>query len=149
MTYTFTIPGIAQPAGSKRAFVLKKAGQYTGRAVVADANPKSKSWQAEVKHAALNAGVTPLDGPISLALTFFMPRPKGHFGTGKNAATLKPDAPDYPIGRPDVLKLARGIEDALTGIAWRDDAQIVTETLEKLYCDHGEMPLVAVAIHPK
>lgn len=149
MTYTFTIPGIAQPAGSKRAFCLKKGGAFTGRAVVTDDNPKSKSWQAEVKHAALNAGVKPQDGPISLTLTFFMPRPKGHFGTGKNASTLKSDAPDCPTGRPDLLKLARGIEDALTGIAWRDDAQIVEEHLEKFYCDHGEMPLVTIAIHPQ
>jgi predicted short-subunit dehydrogenase-like oxidoreductase (DUF2520 family) len=32
-----------------------------------------------------------------------------------------------------VLKLARGVEDALTGIVWRDDAQIVVEHLEKRY----------------
>lgn len=33
---------------------------------------------------------------------------------------------------PDVLKLARGVEDALTGIVWRDDAQIVNESLSKV-----------------
>ena len=33
---------------------------------------------------------------------------------------------------PDVLKLARGVEDALTGIVWRDDAQIVNESLNKV-----------------
>jgi Holliday junction resolvase RusA-like endonuclease len=32
-----------------------------------------------------------------------------------------------------VLKLARAVEDALTGVVWRDDAEIVAEGLAKLY----------------
>jgi len=32
-----------------------------------------------------------------------------------------------------VLKLARGVEDALSGILYMDDAQIVSERLTKLY----------------
>jgi Holliday junction resolvase RusA-like endonuclease len=39
----------------------------------------------------------------------------------------------YPISKPDVLKLARAAEDALTGIIWSDDALIVQEHLYKAY----------------
>ena len=60
----------------------------------------------------------PLTGALSVSFTFFMPRPKGHFGTGKNAAALK---------------LARAAEDAMTGIVYRDDAQIVLEHIAKAY----------------
>jgi len=32
-----------------------------------------------------------------------------------------------------VLKLARAVEDALTGVIWADDAQIVDEVIRKRY----------------
>jgi Holliday junction resolvase RusA-like endonuclease len=47
------------------------------------------------------------------------------------------------VTRPDVLKLARAAEDALTGIVWRDDSQIVHETLAKVY---GEPERLEVAV---
>ena len=42
-----------------------------------------------------------------------------------------------------MLKLARAVEDALTGIVWRDDAQIVDEQLSKVY---GEPARVEVDV---
>jgi Holliday junction resolvase RusA-like endonuclease len=47
--------------------------------------------------------------------------------------------------KPDVLKLARAVEDALTGILYRDDAQIVTEVLRKRY---GDPPRVEIRLSP-
>ena len=47
----FEILGLAQPAGSKRAF----RHPHTGRPILTDANPKSKPWQAEVRAAAAEA----------------------------------------------------------------------------------------------
>ena len=32
-----------------------------------------------------------------------------------------------------LLKLTRAVEDALTGLVWRDDAQVVDEVLSKRY----------------
>lgn len=131
---TFTVFGIPKPAGSKTAFAIKRGGVYTGRTVVMDACKKTKSWQAIVKaEAKKHAPATPLVGPISVNFTFYMPRPKSHFGTGKNSKSLKLSAPAYLIGKPDVLKLARAVEDALTGIIYVDDSQIVDERLSKSY----------------
>jgi Holliday junction resolvase RusA-like endonuclease len=48
-------------------------------------------------------------------------------------ALLKGSAPEWPVARPDALKLARAAEDALTGIVWADDAQIVVERLGKVF----------------
>jgi len=72
-------------------------------------------------------------GPVRLSAIFHMPRPKGHYRTGKHASQLRPSAPEHPATKPDLLKLTRAIEDAMTGIVWRDDAQVVVEKLEKRY----------------
>lgn len=138
----FTVLGIAQPAGSKRAFYNKGAG----RLIVTDANKKSKPWKAEVADAARTAmlaesvtenGVL-VDGPLVLRLAFYVPRPKGHFG----ARGVRPSAPSHPAVRPDLLKLARGVEDACTGIVWRDDSQIVVEELQKMYGEPARVEVV-------
>lgn len=143
MTIAFTVPGEAQPAGSKRGFPFNRANGSTGVAI-SDANPKSKSWQHAVRTAAEEAYQGPLlEGPIRLTVQFFRVRPKGHFGSGKNANVLKPSAPAWPTSKPDTSKLLRGLEDALTSTIWRDDAQIVEQTASKHY---GERPCVVVSI---
>lgn len=126
---TLTIFGTPQPAGSKRGFAFRRANGSTGVAI-SDANPKSRDWKEQVASAArvVYAGDL-LEGPLSVAFRFYRPRPKGHFG--KRGLNAHGSATPFPIGRPDVLKLSRGVEDALTGVVWRDDAQIVHETIVK------------------
>lgn len=131
---SFFVAGKPQPAGSKRAFVIKKAGAYTGRAVVTDANPKSRDWKTDVQYEAkLHFTDAPWTGPIRLILRFLVLRPKSHYRTGKNSALLRDEAPTLPTSKPDSTKLCRGVEDALTGFLWADDAQIVTQFISKRY----------------
>jgi Holliday junction resolvase RusA-like endonuclease len=132
---TFTVVGTPEPAGSKRAFPIKRGGQFTGRVAVTDANPRVKSWQGAVADAAAKAanGVYFEHEPVGLSLVFSMKRPAGHYGSGRNADKLKPSAPARPTVKPDALKLARAIEDALTGVVWRDDSQVVVEAIDKRY----------------
>lgn len=132
--FALTVYGTPQAAGSKRAFTWRAKDGRSGSNVV-DANPKSKPWKDQIsQHAGEAWGVNaPLEGPLKVRFTFFRKRPAGHYGSGRNASVLKPSAPTYPTSKPDALKLARAVEDALTGIVYRDDAQIVTELLEKRY----------------
>jgi len=130
----FYVIGRPQPAGSKRAFAIRAGGQLTGRTAVADANPRARSWQHQVTSAAPHLEHL-LTGPLALEVTFMLARPVGHYGQGRNRHRLRPAAPAYPAVRPDVTKLLRGVEDALTGVLWRDDAQIVTQTARKLYSE--------------
>ena len=123
------VPGEVRPAGSKRGFRNKK----TGRIIITDANPKAKDWKASVAHAACEVVAEVLTCPLAVRMDFIFTRPKGHYGSGKNCGALKDSAPPHPAGRPDCGKAARGTEDALTGIVWRDDSQIVTEVLTKRY----------------
>ncbi len=133
-----TVYGSAQPAGSKRAFVVN------GRAHVTDDAKGSRPWKQRVAQAAGESyGGELLSGPLSVEMTFYQPRPKGHYGTGRNAEMVKASAPARPTTRPDVLKLARAVEDALSGVVYRDDSQIVDEHLHKRY---GEPARCAIRV---
>lgn len=134
-TIRFTVPGVAQSRGSKRAFPIKRSNGSYGVAV-SDNNPRSRDWMACVRAAALEAFKGDvLREPLIFIAKFYFPRPKGHFGSGRNAHVIKQSAPPVPMGRPDLLKLARGVEDALIGICYADDSLIVREFLAK---DYGE-----------
>lgn len=138
----FTVLGEAAPAGSKRAF----SNPHTGHINVTDASKKAKPWKALVSSTAVEHFQGELlNGPLVVEMTFFKPRPRAHFGTGRNSMLLRHSAPVHPATRPDVLKLARGTEDALTGIVWRDDAQIVEEHLAKRYGSPARCEIVVRA----
>jgi len=95
---------------------------------------KGKTWRSDVKDAArkVYCGL-PTTSPVIISMEFVMERPKCHFGSGKNSSVLKSSSPTCHIYKPDVLKLSRAVEDALTGIIWKDDSQIWSETLVKRY----------------
>jgi Holliday junction resolvase RusA-like endonuclease len=116
-----------------------------GRAIIADACAKSKDWRAVVAYGAREAmnGQPLTDEALCVQMTFHIVRPKSHYRTGKNSHLLKDDAPKFPTSKPDVLKLARSTEDAMTGIVWKDDSATVTLTLKKRY---AESPGVTIFI---
>lgn len=133
----FRVIGRPQPGGSKRGFPVRRGGILTGGTVITDTNPRAKDWAGLVIAAAFDAAGDrrdlPFTGPLSLAVEFTLARPRTHYGNGRHADRLKPSAPQYPHVRPDVTKLLRVLEDALTGVLWRDDAQIVTQLALKNY----------------
>jgi Holliday junction resolvase RusA-like endonuclease len=135
-TISFFVPGRAKPAGSKRAIPLfKGSGENRKwfRNIVTDDCERSADWKADVSLAARRAYSGPLlTCALEVEFKFIVARPMGDFGTKGN---VKPKALPYPIKKPDLLKLARGIEDAMSGIIYRDDNLIVRETLAKDYQD--------------
>jgi len=72
-----------------------------------------------------------IEGEIMLCTYFQFARPKSHYRTGKYAGELKDSAPKYHTQKPDVTKLVRGVEDALSKIIYRDDCIIVKQINEK------------------
>lgn len=124
----FRVAGMPATKGSARAFVRG------GRAIVTnDAGQKAKCWAAKVTDAAFEAmGDSPLFvGPVQVAIDFYLPRPKSHYLRGKVRVT----APRYVPTKPDGSKLLRCAEDALTGVVFRDDSQIVIWSGVKFYSD--------------
>jgi Holliday junction resolvase RusA-like endonuclease len=131
-TVSFVVYGEAKTAGSKKAF----KHPHTERIIVTDDTGKAgKQWRSDVKIAAIQAmaGRPPLASALQVRFAFYRHRPKSHFGTGGRAHVLKPSAPHHPTTRPDLLKTARAIEDAMTGIVYMDDSLIVVEELTKRY----------------
>jgi Holliday junction resolvase RusA-like endonuclease len=138
--------GTPAPQGSKRAFVGK-----SGRAQVIEQNhDRIKSWRGAVVDAVVSAAPPglPMSGPLQVVMVFGLRRPKSHYRTGKNAHLLRPDAPAYPQGTPDLSKLARATEDALTDAGvWDDDARVVHYMrLSKVWCPADVAPGATIII---
>jgi len=109
---TFTAYGVPRPQGSKRAFVRGKHA-----IIVEQCREHLKPWRQAVVDACreLMAGRRPMEGPIHLDVTFYLPRPKSW-----------PKRITEHTRTPDRDKLLRALCDALTAAgAWHDDSQVV------------------------
>ena len=125
------VHGRPAPGGSKTAFRDKD-----GKIILAPASKYTKNWRDSVVYAWVQSEYyceIPLDGPVRMEIVFYNLRPKSHYGTGRNEGILKKSAPLYPHKRPDLTKLIRSTEDALTNYAYQDDAQIVLRSSAKVY----------------
>jgi crossover junction endodeoxyribonuclease RusA len=126
-TIGFFVPGTPATAGSKR---------HVGNGIIIDSCERNQAWVATVAAFCRQSYQgPPLTGPLCFTADFYLERPGRHFGTGRNAGQVKPSAPAYPTVKPDLLKLTRAVEDALSKIAYGDDAQICNERMTKRYCD--------------
>jgi Holliday junction resolvase RusA-like endonuclease len=135
--------GTPAPKGSSRAFVNRK----TGGAIMAPGGSKVnqeriKSWSAAVREAALEA-IGERAEPVFVRccvfveVVFYIARPAGHWGKGKNAGRILPSAPPAPLSKPDGDKLLRTTWDALTGLAFDDDSRIVDWVGRKRWAEPG------------
>lgn len=134
---SFTVHGKPATAGSKRAYVYTPAGGGKPRAAIAPANDRQKPFMAavsaEAAEAMRKAEWELVRGPIKLRVIIELTRPQSHFGSGKNAFTVKASAPEFPTSKPDSLKVCRAVEDAMSGIVYKDDSQIVAHEISKVY----------------
>lgn len=116
----FFVPGLPQTKGSTKSFFIKK----TNRVVTTNDNVKNKKWAAAVSAMAHKyKPESPWSGPVKLVLIFSLPIPK----------SLGKKVPADHVKKPDLSKLTRSVEDALTGIIYRDDSQIVIGHQKKCY----------------
>lgn len=132
----FTVTGHPEPGGSKRTVPTRADWQRVPgvRWKVLDANKNVEGWKelvaATARGAMLKRRMRPLSGPLVVEMTFFRERPAAHL-TSKGALSREGHRHPFPETKPDVLKLARAVEDALSGVVYDDDAQIVDEVLRK------------------
>lgn len=130
------VRGLPAPQGSKRPVRFGN-----GKIGVVESSKGVGPWREAVRaetQRVMKAEDGPLDGALAVSITFELPRPRGHYGTGRNGGLIKDSAPQFPAGRPDLDKLLRAVLDGLTaGGAWSDDAQVVRIGAEKLYGTPG------------
>lgn len=122
--YSIMIPGDAVPQGRPRVV------RIGGRTIAYDP-PKSKAYKARVRqYAARNAPKEPLEGAVTLGVQIFRSVPKSWSKKKHEAAYA---GLIWPTTKPDVSNIVKGIEDALNGIWYKDDSQIVHEYSMKQY----------------
>ena len=129
---SFTVYGKPEPQGSSRAFII------AGKARITSANKKLRPFRSEVTSCAIHA--VNAEGmeqpafkekrPVALVLTFTFRRPT----SGKKRT--------HHVWKPDLDKLTRAVKDALTGVIYADDSQVVRLSASKVY---GDVEGVAIA----
>lgn len=122
---TLTIPGT--PIAKKRPRFVKR-GNFAR--AYNDQQTEEGRFLWEVKQQFRGE---PLAGALVMYVTFYMPRPKGHFGTGRNVDKLKSSAPVHHTKKPDLDNLVKFVKDCLNEVAWVDDSQVVTTLSNKKY----------------
>lgn len=108
----FTVYGQPGPMGSKRFVGLSKSG----KGLMIESSKAVKPWREAVKWAAIQSGARGLDGPLWVSMVFTIKKPKS---APKRKRT-------WPCTKPDLSKLARSTEDAISDSGvWADDARVV------------------------
>ena len=126
MDLFFVVRGTPVPQGSTRAFIPKG---WT-RPVITAANSKTKPWKQEISGTAVAEmsanGFSKLERqvPVKISAWFHFPRPR-HLPRRVEQKTTK----------PDLDKLVRSLLDALTGVVFEDDSQVVEIHVSKHFGD--------------
>lgn len=135
---TITVYGHPAPQGSKR---------HVGKGIMVESSKHVAPWREDVRAAALLALNTlnrpaPLDGPLYARMVFTVARPAS-----------APKARRWPDRMPDLSKLVRSTEDALTSAGvWADDARVVRIDTAKVYPGSGpdalDRPGARIVVRP-
>lgn len=125
--YTIRAYGLPKGQPRPRAFVRP----VTGRAGVYDPGT-AEGWKSEIARVCVGLEGVGLHQPLSVALTFYMPRPKSHY---RPNGKLKPASPQIIHDKkPDADNLAKSVLDALTNIKiWLDDDQVCELIIRKYW----------------
>ena len=125
MKISFFVSGVPVPRQSVRFARDGHAYQPRDRAAV---------WKGLVRVAALKARPPrPWEGPVKVKIFFSLPQPKARKGWS-------------PITRPDLDNLEKPLFDAINGVIYRDDSQIVLKLSGKEYAAPGSDPGVSIEI---
>jgi len=104
-----------------------------GRAGVYDP-VKSRKWKELVRTAAIDRALESRwkisDAPIRIRIAVYIAIPKSWNGAKRERAQ---QGLILPTSRPDATNYAKGIEDALNGVVYKDDSQIVEIVVSKGY----------------
>lgn len=124
-TVHFFVPGKPQGKGRPRAVARGKyVRMYTPE--------KTASYESTVALAASQAmgGRQPIDGPVSVVMQIAMQVPAS-WSKRKQANAL--DGIVLPTTKPDADNVVKAVFDAINGVVWCDDTQVVDLRLVKRY----------------
>lgn len=99
------------------------------RAFTPDRTVRYENLVATAGAGAMN-GAAPLEGALAVTLTAYFQLPKG---ASKARRVVAAEGRDWHTCRPDGDNIIKAACDALNGIVWRDDAQVASVQIVKLY----------------
>ena len=136
-TLQFEVPG--PPIGQGRP----RFSMVCGHAKAYDPE-KSRNYKAYVRLLATQAmkdsGFTMIEGPCCLDIMAFFEVPKSKSKKFKERALL---GLERPTKKPDIDNIVKALQDALNGLAYKDDSSIVFLSVAKCY---SEVPRVEVIL---
>ena len=118
---TFAIPGDPVPWARAR---LSGGRHYTAPKVAAYKRAVALMAQASM------SGQSPAAGPVAISMRAVF-TPPASWSARKRAQALAGEI--HPTGKPDWDNLGKIVSDALSGVAYVDDAQVVRASVEKAY----------------
>jgi len=122
---TFKVDG--DPVGKQRARYAKR-----GNFVQTYTPDKTRNYESLIKEAAIQAMGSNeiLETPVNLYLYIRAPIPKS---LPKNRLEACLNGLEKPIKKPDASNVLKSVEDAMNGVVYKDDSQIVNIHVTKVY----------------
>lgn len=125
----FRVYGIPKTKGSTKGFPIRRKDGKIGVIITNDCK-EERPWASEVARMAREQKrQTVWEGPVELSLVFHLPKPAYVLKNEQRGKVC------YADKKPDLDKLTRSIKDAIKGILYRDDSQVITSHCHKEYSD--------------
>lgn len=132
----FHVPGKPQGKGRARSYLMRngKIGHVTP--------DKTRTYEGIIRTQGMVAmtGQAASENPIALTLTIVLPIPDSWPAWKR---TLAEAGELLPTTKPDSDNVEKAVKDALNGVVWRDDAQVVSGDKNKFY----ERPGLTVGVY--
>ena len=127
MSFMVTFKVDADPVGKQRARYAKR-----GNFVQTYTPDKTRNYESLIKEAAIEAmgSSEPLETPVTLYLYIRAPIPKS---LPKKRMEACLNGLEKPIKKPDASNVLKSVEDAMNGVVYKDDSQIVNIHVSKVY----------------
>jgi Holliday junction resolvase RusA-like endonuclease len=153
-------------AGFKQGWVRKDKSGHTWLRIdklysalrTKDSAKGNAAWRKKVEKCACEQLGIPLrksqrdpqlliSSELIVCMEFHVPRPVAHYKKDGELSAEGLRNP-FPTKKPDLTKLLRSTEDALTEVVWSDDAIIIDQFVHKRYVDNPEDVRVVINIFP-
>jgi Holliday junction resolvase RusA-like endonuclease len=135
---TITIPG--KPVAKARPRVFRDKNGFT-RGITPEATVKYEEHVKLCAMEAINNHMTARDlfaMPLKAVIDVYFPCPTSQY------RKTKPRPQEWRTKKPDADNLAKAILDALNGIVYHDDSQVVDLRVRKYQAAQGDAPRVEV-----
>ena len=121
-----------EPVAKARPRMTRSGHVYTPDKTTKAENAIRRAWQE--KHGSM------IEGPVAVSVVFMLKMPTNW---SKAKKMLAQDQEVLPTKKPDVDNLVKTVFDALNGLAYDDDKQIVELSARKVYaCKPGTVSRV-------